>query len=190
MPLCCPDEARNTNRVMLSIAQPLLALTDGTLWRIALMGSGVLEFCALSGIVLLLGLTFLHGPALNKRPAFLATFPFIACAYLSLALAALRWVCSASFFQWPWGCRRAHCPCMRVWKPFRPDQPSIAQMLGAVAQSCQQVRRKGNSLARFVTEARAAISVKVVARFVHTDKREPTNYSPRDKIRCTSGGKR
>lgn len=72
-----------------AIAQPLLALTDGMLWHVALISSGALEFCALSGIVLLLGLTFVRGPALNKRPAFLATFPFIACAYLSLALAAL-----------------------------------------------------------------------------------------------------
>lgn len=72
-----------------AIAQPLLALTDGVFWRVALLGSGVLEFCALLGIVLLLGLTARRGPALRKRPAFLATLPFLACAYLSLALAAL-----------------------------------------------------------------------------------------------------
>lgn len=72
-----------------AVAQPLLALTNGILWRVALISSGVLECLALSGFVLLLALTFLRGPVLSKRPAFLATFPFIACAYLSLAVAAL-----------------------------------------------------------------------------------------------------
>lgn len=72
-----------------AVAQPLLILTGGLLWRVALVSSGALEFIALCGIVLLLVLTFLRGPALNKRPAFIATLPFIACAYLSLALAAL-----------------------------------------------------------------------------------------------------
>lgn len=75
--------------VLRAIAQPLLALTGDVLWRVALISSGVLEFFALGGIVLLLGLTSLRGPALSKRPAFIATLPFIACAYLSLALAAL-----------------------------------------------------------------------------------------------------
>lgn len=75
--------------ILRAIAQPLLTLTNGMLWHVALLGSGVLELCALSGIVLMLGLTFLRGPAVSKRPAFLATLPFLACAYLSLALAAL-----------------------------------------------------------------------------------------------------
>jgi hypothetical protein len=70
-------------------AQSLLALTGSPVWRVALIGSGVLQFLALGGFVLLLVLTFVHGPALDKRPAFLATLPFIACAYLCLALAAL-----------------------------------------------------------------------------------------------------
>jgi uncharacterized protein involved in response to NO len=75
--------------VLRAIAQPLLAMTSGVPWRVLLAGSGVLECLALLGIAALLGLTFRRGPALSKRPAFLATLPFIACAFLSLALAAL-----------------------------------------------------------------------------------------------------
>jgi uncharacterized protein involved in response to NO len=75
--------------VLRAIAQPLLTLDNTLLWRVALIVSGILEFIALGGIVALLVLTFLRGPALDKRPAFLATLPFIACAYLSLFLAAL-----------------------------------------------------------------------------------------------------
>lgn len=72
-----------------ALAQPWLAETGQPLARIVLVGSGILECLALSGVVLLLGLTFCRGPALEKRPAFGHTLPLIACAFICLCLAGV-----------------------------------------------------------------------------------------------------
>lgn len=82
-----------------ALVQPLMATTGSPIWRVGLVASGTMEFLALSGVVFLLGLTFLQGPALEKRPAFGSTLPLIACAFFCLELAAI--VNLANMFQTP-----------------------------------------------------------------------------------------
>jgi uncharacterized protein involved in response to NO len=72
-----------------AIVQPLLAVTGQRIFWFFLVGSGILQCLALSGIVLLLVLTFLQGPALAKRPAFGSTLPLIACSLGCLGLAGI-----------------------------------------------------------------------------------------------------
>jgi uncharacterized protein involved in response to NO len=72
-----------------AIAQPLLVVTGNRTFLIFLEGSGVMECLALSGIVLLLGLTCCRRPALAKRPAFGRTLPLVACAFVCLGLSGV-----------------------------------------------------------------------------------------------------
>src|SRR5579884_704213 len=72
-----------------AIVQPLLVVTDQHIFWLLLVGSGIMQCLALSGVVLLLVLTFFEGPALAKRPAFGSTLPLIACSLGCLELAAI-----------------------------------------------------------------------------------------------------
>jgi uncharacterized protein involved in response to NO len=72
-----------------AVSQPALVITGALPWRVLLIGSGVLEVIALGGAIALLGLTFLHGPALATRPAFKSTLLLMAGACCALALAGI-----------------------------------------------------------------------------------------------------
>ncbi|GLV58346.1 hypothetical protein KDH_51790 [Dictyobacter sp. S3.2.2.5] len=69
-----------------ALAQPWLTVADQPIVRLSLVGSAILECLALCGVVLLLGLMFRRGPALEKRPAFGHTLPLIACSFVCLGL--------------------------------------------------------------------------------------------------------
>src|SRR5579885_2686876 len=72
-----------------ALSQPALVITGALPWRVLLIGSGILEAAALIGAIVLLGLTFLHGPALATRPAFKSTLLLMAGACCALALAGI-----------------------------------------------------------------------------------------------------
>lgn len=72
-----------------AIVQPLLAVTDQHIFWLLLVGSGIVQCLALSGVALLLILTFFKGPALAKRPAFGSTLPLVACSLGCLELAGI-----------------------------------------------------------------------------------------------------
>ena len=71
-----------------ALSQPLLAATGAGMYRLLLIGSGVLECGALLGAVALLAMTVRSGPNLRTRPAFLAVVPFFALAFGGLAIAS------------------------------------------------------------------------------------------------------
>lgn len=75
--------------VLRILAQPLAAWTGAAFWRWLLPVSGALEAVALVGFVVLVAATLRRGPPLRTRPALTSILPFVACAWLALALAAL-----------------------------------------------------------------------------------------------------
>jgi len=71
-----------------ALSQPLFVATAAGIWGVLLLASGLLEFVALVGAVLLLGMTVWHGPPLATRPAFWGVLPFIVGAFSALAVAS------------------------------------------------------------------------------------------------------
>jgi uncharacterized protein involved in response to NO len=85
-----------TALVLRGVSQPLLAVAAdggnaGTVWRVLLVVSGLLELLALGGVVALLAGTALRrgAPPLRARPALWSIGPFLLCVVGSLGLAAL-----------------------------------------------------------------------------------------------------
>jgi uncharacterized protein involved in response to NO len=75
--------------VLRAVSQPLLATNLGSVWRIGLVSSGILEMSAFVIVLSLLILTALRGPRPTTRPAYWSVFPFIAGAFCSFALASI-----------------------------------------------------------------------------------------------------
>jgi uncharacterized protein involved in response to NO len=75
--------------VLRAVSQPLLAMDVGSMWRVGLVSSGVLEMGAFVIILSLLTLTALRGPRPTTRPAYWSVFPFIAGSFCSFALASI-----------------------------------------------------------------------------------------------------
>ena len=72
-----------------AVAQPLLAMSQGNLWRGVLVGSGILETGAFVTILSLLILTARRGPRPTTRPAYWSVFPLLCGAFCSFALASI-----------------------------------------------------------------------------------------------------
>ena len=75
--------------VLRAVSQPLLSMSQVSLWRVALVSSGVLETGACITILLLLILTAIRGPRPTTRPAYWSVFPFLCGAFCSFALASI-----------------------------------------------------------------------------------------------------
>jgi uncharacterized protein involved in response to NO len=71
--------------VLRAVSQPLLASNLGSLWRVVLVSSGVLETGACITILSLLILTAIRGPRPTTRPAYWSVFPFLCGAFCSFA---------------------------------------------------------------------------------------------------------
>jgi uncharacterized protein involved in response to NO len=75
--------------VLRAVSQPLLATNLGSIWRMGLVSSGVLEMIAFMMVLSLLILTALRGPRPTTRPAYWSVFPFFTGAFCSFALASI-----------------------------------------------------------------------------------------------------
>ena len=75
--------------VLRAVSQPLLSMSQVSLWRVALVSSGVLETGACITILSLLILTAIRGPRPTTRPAYWSVFPFLCGAFCSFALASI-----------------------------------------------------------------------------------------------------
>jgi uncharacterized protein involved in response to NO len=75
--------------VLRAVSQPLLATNLGSIWRMGLVSSGVLEMVAFMMVLSLLILTALQGPRPTTRPAYWSVFPFFAGAFCSFAIASI-----------------------------------------------------------------------------------------------------
>ncbi len=78
-----------TGVVLRGISQPLLAASGQAVWRVALVGSGLLEMAAYGGLLGIVITTAIQGPAFSTRPALLKVVPFLAGVFASLGLAAV-----------------------------------------------------------------------------------------------------
>ena len=79
----------STSLILRAVSQPGLSVSLGSLWRIGLVSSGILEIAAIVMILSLLMLTAMHGPRPTTRPAYWSSFPFFAGAFCSLGLASI-----------------------------------------------------------------------------------------------------
>jgi uncharacterized protein involved in response to NO len=79
----------STSLVLRALSQPLLATGLNMLWSMALVSSGVLELVFFMVLLLLLIHTAMQGPHPTTRPAYWGVFPFLACAFCSLAIASV-----------------------------------------------------------------------------------------------------
>jgi uncharacterized protein involved in response to NO len=75
--------------VLRAVSQPLLTMSQVSLWRVALVSSGVLETGAFVTILSLLILTAMRGPRPTTRPAYWSVLPFLCGAFCSFALASV-----------------------------------------------------------------------------------------------------
>jgi uncharacterized protein involved in response to NO len=75
--------------ILRAVSQPLLATNLGSVWRIGLVSSSILEMGAFVIVLSLLILTALRGPRPTTRPAYWSVFPLIAGAFCSFALASI-----------------------------------------------------------------------------------------------------
>jgi uncharacterized protein involved in response to NO len=78
-----------TGIVLRGVSQPLLAASGQGIWRVALVGSGLLELLAYVGLLGIIITTAIQGPSFSSRPALQKVVPFLAGIFASLALAAL-----------------------------------------------------------------------------------------------------
>lgn len=81
--------AQITGLLLRVLSQPLLAASGIGIWRVLLIGSGVLECIAIGGAVVLFVLTMLRGPSLTTRPAFMGVLPLMMGAFLALGVATI-----------------------------------------------------------------------------------------------------
>jgi len=75
--------------ILRAVSQPGLSMNPGSMWRVGLVSSGILEVAAFVTILSLLILTALHGPRPTTRPAYWSVFPFFAGAFCSLGIASI-----------------------------------------------------------------------------------------------------
>jgi uncharacterized protein involved in response to NO len=75
--------------ILRAFCQPLLTAYPATLWRVGLVGSGILEMGAFALILWLLILTATRGPRPTTRPAYWSIFPFLVGAFCALGLASI-----------------------------------------------------------------------------------------------------
>jgi uncharacterized protein involved in response to NO len=75
--------------VLRAVSQPLLATNLGSVWRVGLVSSGVLETGAFATVLSLLVLTALRGSRPTTRPAYWSVFPFLTGAFCSLGIASI-----------------------------------------------------------------------------------------------------
>lgn len=75
--------------VLRATSQPLLSIYPGIVWRVGLVGSGILEMGACVTALSLLVATALQGPRSTTRPAYWSVFPFIVGAFSSFAIASI-----------------------------------------------------------------------------------------------------
>jgi uncharacterized protein involved in response to NO len=75
--------------ILRAFCQPLLTAYPATLWRVGLVGSGILEMGAFALILWLLILTATRGPRPTTRPAYWSIFPFLVGAFCALGLAGI-----------------------------------------------------------------------------------------------------
>ena len=75
--------------ILRAVSQPLLATNLGSMWRIGLVSSGVLELGAFVTVLSLLILTALGGPRSTTRLAYWSVLPFFAGAFCSLGIASI-----------------------------------------------------------------------------------------------------
>ena len=75
--------------VLRAVSQPLLSLYPAIVWRLGLVGSGVLEVAAFVLTLSLIMMTSFSGPPPMTRPAYWSVLPFFAGAFCSFALASI-----------------------------------------------------------------------------------------------------
>ncbi len=75
--------------VLRAISQPLLSIYPTPIWRIGLLGSGILEVMAYACALSILVLTALAGPRPTTRPAYWSVLPFFAGAFCALGIASI-----------------------------------------------------------------------------------------------------
>ena len=75
--------------VLRAVSQPLLSIYPANVWRLGLMGSGILEVAAYTCVLSLMVLTALSGPRPTTRPAYWSVLPFFAGAFCSLGITSI-----------------------------------------------------------------------------------------------------
>ena len=75
--------------VLRAVGQPMLSMSLGNLWRVALVSSGVLEAVVFVTVLSLFILTAMRGPRPTTRPAYWSVFPFFCGAFCSFTLAGI-----------------------------------------------------------------------------------------------------
>ncbi len=75
--------------ILRAFCQPLLTATPSPLWRVGLIGSGILELGGFALILWSLILTATRGPRPTTRPAYWSVFPFLVGAFCALGLASI-----------------------------------------------------------------------------------------------------
>ncbi|GHO91042.1 hypothetical protein KSF_010900 [Reticulibacter mediterranei] len=79
----------SVSMILRAFCQPLLTVYPATIWRVGLVGSGILEMGALALIVWSLVLTATRGPRPTTRLAYWSVFPFLVGAFCALGLASI-----------------------------------------------------------------------------------------------------
>ena len=75
--------------ILRGVGQPLLSMSQGNLWRGALVSSGIGETGAFVTVLVLLILTAMRGPRPTTRPAYWSVFPFLCGAFCSFAFTSI-----------------------------------------------------------------------------------------------------
>lgn len=70
-------------------SQPLLAASGQGIWRVGLVASGLLETAAFLGLLAIVVMTAIQGPAFRTRPALQRVMPFLAGIFASLTIAVI-----------------------------------------------------------------------------------------------------
>ena len=90
-----------TSLILRAVSQPLLTMMPSLLWRVMLIGSGIVEVGALAIVLVILMLTARHGPRAETRPAYWGVLPLLLGAFCSLGLASI--VNLVNVLQAAWG---------------------------------------------------------------------------------------
>lgn len=75
--------------ILRAVSQPALAINPSPLWRVGLIGSGILELGAFGMLLSMLVRTAVRGPRPTTRPAYWSVFPFLVGAFGALGLASI-----------------------------------------------------------------------------------------------------
>jgi uncharacterized protein involved in response to NO len=79
----------SVSMILRALCQPLLTVYPAMIWRVGLVGSGILEMGAFALILWSLILTATRGPRPTTRPAYWSVFPFLVGAFCALGLASI-----------------------------------------------------------------------------------------------------